>query len=643
MEIVNTSPKVYTIKDYLTDEECEHFIHLAQGKIKPALVSGDDEGYISSGRTGQNCWIEHDKDSITKKIANKIAKELNMPLENAEKYQIIYYDKNQEYRKHYDGWSFDGSKKSKRNMKYGGQRIKTALMYLNNVEEGGGTKFTKLNKEVNAEKGKLLVFENTHTGTNIKHELSEHAGMPVIKGEKWGFNLWFREHNMKTIYNYDESISLEKIKTDNKITLYDNVLTSDDIVQIINKCSFESKEKSCVWIKNNTVPDIIKKIEALVKIDKSYFENICVTKYSSNAIYRNHLDAYDMTTEKGKKYTSETGQRLLTITGAITNLKITFSKLQNKYTMNNSNILVYNNCYDNSNERNLDMIKYYSPLANNCEIIVFNIYIRERNTINNKHLKISNNIKEQNIQEIENNLSTDQIINLIYKYSKNATIPGFKLVNKAPINYVIDMLLKIKNMKNSLNNEFLNPVNLEKEYIFNEYNPVVVENVVTKDIHEIIDEYFKTNIKNKVYIFGDRQSKRYKILDEIMTRLLHLEFLPLIEKIVGKKMKPTYTYLSAYVKGSDLPPHTDRAECEYTCSYIIGKPQNSNWNIYVDKRKRPKKYEGRVNFIPPKEECIAVDCNENGLMIFNGTDHPHYREPLEHEYYNIVLLHYCSK
>ena len=92
MKIVNTSPKVYTIANYLTDEECAHFIQLAQGKIQPALVSGDEKGYISSGRTGQNCWIEHDKDSITKEIANKIAKEVDMPLENAEKYQIIYYD-----------------------------------------------------------------------------------------------------------------------------------------------------------------------------------------------------------------------------------------------------------------------------------------------------------------------------------------------------------------------------------------------------------------------------------------------------------------------------------------------------------------------------------------------------------------------
>lgn len=34
-----------------------------------------------------------------------------------------------------------------------------------------------------------------------RHELSEHCGMPVLKGEKYAFNLWFRErptHGVRT-------------------------------------------------------------------------------------------------------------------------------------------------------------------------------------------------------------------------------------------------------------------------------------------------------------------------------------------------------------------------------------------------------------------------------------------------------------
>ena len=95
-----------------------------------------------------------------------------MPIENDESFQVIYYDVSQEYKQHYDSWLFDGSEKSKRNMKYGGQRMKTVLVYLNNVQKGRGTRFTKLNIEVTAEKGKLLVFDNVYTGTHTRLELS---------------------------------------------------------------------------------------------------------------------------------------------------------------------------------------------------------------------------------------------------------------------------------------------------------------------------------------------------------------------------------------------------------------------------------------------------------------------------------------
>ena len=37
-------------------------------------------------------------------------------------------------------------------MKYGGQRLFATLVYLNDVEKGGGTKFTRLNIEVEAKK-----------------------------------------------------------------------------------------------------------------------------------------------------------------------------------------------------------------------------------------------------------------------------------------------------------------------------------------------------------------------------------------------------------------------------------------------------------------------------------------------------------
>jgi hypothetical protein len=192
-------------------------------------------------------------------------------------------------------------------------------------------------------------------------------------------------------------------------------------------------------------------------------------------------------------------------------------------------------------------------------------------------------------------------------------------------------------MYTQLNNE-----NLNKEYSFDEFNPAIVENVLNNDIMNMLKEYYKTTIQNGAFILGDKQSHRYKSHNEPMSRILQYEIQPLIEKIVGKPLMPTYTYLSAYVKGSQLPAHTDRADCEYTVSFLINKPDNLNWPIYLHKTKQPVKYKGRTNFTPSKDECIEVDCNPGGLMMFQGTDHIHFREELPGDYYHIVLLHYCS-
>tara|TARA_Y100000389_G_scaffold203674_1_gene252970 strand:- start:434 stop:2377 length:1944 start_codon:yes stop_codon:yes gene_type:complete len=643
--------------------------------MKQALVAGKKKGYVSDGRTGKNHWIKHNYDETTLRIAQLLADEVGYPIENAEAFQVIHYDENEQYKQHFDGWLFDGSENSKRNMKYGGQRMKTCLVYLNDVQSGGGTKFTKLNLEVNSEKGKLLVFDNVHSNTNNRHELSEHAGMPVIEGEKWAFNLWFREESRCKICKY-ESISqltpsdekftetalvhsvedaVEETDTTNEIKTYRGVFSNKELSKLLCGNTFEDKERATAWIAKNRVPEILDKLEKLVAIDSAYFETMCVTKYAPKVVHRDHLDAYDLTTTKGMENTSKTGQRLMTITGFLSETKVLFPKLNKQYDMQKGDLLVYNNCFDNIGTRNEDMIKSYSPLGVDevssllSPMILFNIYVREKSRTKLGILKIANGIIESKLAEKTHdsacNLSNEEIIQMIYTRHplENLKILGFKITNKAPVHYVVDTISKIKQLIDKSENGFLNQLNLEIDYYIDEYNPVTIEDVLSTEVHKIVDEYFKTNIKNGVYLFGDRQSKRYKTTDEIMTRLLHLELLPLIEKIVGRKMEATYTYISAYVKGADLPAHTDRPECEFTCSYIIGKPPDTNWNIYIHKSKQPVKYKGRYDFTPPKEECIAVDCRENGLMIFNGTDHIHYREPLEHEYYNVVLLHYKTR
>lgn len=220
MKILYTDPHIFTVSNFLSDDECNHFITKANDiNFARSMVSDDKQGMYSNGRTSSNVWLKHNTDEITLDVGERISKIVNIPLENAENYQVIRYNLNQEYRQHYDTWSHDNSEKTYRCMKWGGARLKTAIVYLNDVTKGGETKFTKLNISVSPEKGKLLVFDNVYKNTHDRHLLSEHAGLPVLKGEKYAFNLWFKECKHTMLYRDYNKLYYKKPNMDAVDTL----------------------------------------------------------------------------------------------------------------------------------------------------------------------------------------------------------------------------------------------------------------------------------------------------------------------------------------------------------------------------------------------------------------------------------------
>jgi len=380
LEILNNDPRIIVIKNFLSDELCDHFINLSNGKLKRALVSSEKEGIISKGRSGSNCWIEHNKDDKTLSVANRISNIIEIPLESTESFQIIYYDKTQEYFNHYDAWDFNEVEKSRRNLKNGGQRIFTALVYLNDVEEGGSTKFTKLNIDVKAEKGKLLIFENVYEDTNIRHYYSEHAGRPVIKGEKYAFNLWFRECPINKLYSEFNPNFLKKIyckhnlyaeKLNENIEYYEDLITKEEVDKVKQLAYFGNK--NVIWINKNLFPSIVSKIEKISGKKKETFTNFMLTKYAKNSNTGTFYDAYDINTEHGKTNVENSGQRYYTCLILISNsTKINFINLKINKKLENKSVLFYKNMIKNSNERNPDMKKFFSNIEDS---ILLNLYI----------------------------------------------------------------------------------------------------------------------------------------------------------------------------------------------------------------------------------------------------------------------------
>lgn len=74
----------------------------------------------------------------------------------------------------------------------------TFFLYLNDVEEGGGTHFNDLNLTIVPKKGRAVIWPNVlNNFPEVMEEWTFHEAMPVIKGQKFGSNIWYHQYNLQ--------------------------------------------------------------------------------------------------------------------------------------------------------------------------------------------------------------------------------------------------------------------------------------------------------------------------------------------------------------------------------------------------------------------------------------------------------------
>merc|ERR1712157_276895 len=89
-----------------------------------------------------------------------------------------------------------------------GPRVLTFLLYLNDVDDGGGTQFSNCIKDcdiraiVNPKKGKGLLWHNVMLNDpNVIDEHTHHEASPVLKGVKYAANAWIHLRDFKTPFS----------------------------------------------------------------------------------------------------------------------------------------------------------------------------------------------------------------------------------------------------------------------------------------------------------------------------------------------------------------------------------------------------------------------------------------------------------
>jgi prolyl 4-hydroxylase len=86
--------------------------------------------------------------------------------------------------------------------RFQGPRIITVFLYLNDVEEGGGTHFTRLGITVQPKRGRVVIWPSVFDhDPDKKDSRTMHEAQPVKKGIKYGANAWIHARPFKEVFH----------------------------------------------------------------------------------------------------------------------------------------------------------------------------------------------------------------------------------------------------------------------------------------------------------------------------------------------------------------------------------------------------------------------------------------------------------
>ncbi|AEF04110.1 prolyl hydroxylase family protein [Alteromonas naphthalenivorans] len=194
---LNEELPISLFESTLSGFECNYLITKFSALLQPSMVVDPitGQGRIDKVRTSYVAIISPEHcDWLTRKIDKLVAKATKTRCCEGEVLNLLRYVPGQEYKPHYDALNRLHDAKT---FEDGGQRTKTAIIYLNTVNEGGNTTFPKLGMRVSPNKGNMLVFNNSDDKGNVLIN-SYHAGESTQKENKWLVTKWIREH--KTNY-----------------------------------------------------------------------------------------------------------------------------------------------------------------------------------------------------------------------------------------------------------------------------------------------------------------------------------------------------------------------------------------------------------------------------------------------------------
>jgi len=142
----------------------------------------------------------------------------------------------------------------------------------------------------------------------------------------------------------------------------------------------------------------------------------------------------------------------------------------------------------------------------------------------------------------------------------------------------------------------------------------------------LFDENYISQFTQYFGVWNDEMiPETYSHYGDIVMDTLLQRVKPVMEKESGLKLTETYSYARIYKKGDELKRHKDRYSCEISTTMNLG---GDDWSIFLE----PTGEEGK--------EGIEVKLEAGDMLMYQGCELEHWREPFKGRDCGQVFLHY---
>ncbi|WBH17167.1 prolyl hydroxylase family protein [Sphingomonas radiodurans] len=180
--------EAWKLPGYLDPATCKRLVAMIDANRRPSTLLSDSGG--ASFRTSESCDMDRHAPDI-KPIDDGLAALLGFDPACGETMQGQRYAAGQYFRAHND-YFHEGETYWPAMKASGGQRVWTAMIFLNDVDEGGATWFPQAGVRVAPKRGLLLAWNNMKADGS-PNPMTLHEGTAVLEGTKYIITKWFRE------------------------------------------------------------------------------------------------------------------------------------------------------------------------------------------------------------------------------------------------------------------------------------------------------------------------------------------------------------------------------------------------------------------------------------------------------------------